>query len=72
METDNQVIAKWNEIKELMASHELDVAKNARGTAAAGLRVRKCLREVRNKAAALVKLTIELDKGKKSQPTEQA
>lgn len=62
--SDNQVLAKWEDLKSLVESLEHDVAKNAKGTAAAGVRVRKGLRELKSKAAELVKLTIELDKKK--------
>ena len=63
--SDNEVLAKWAEIKALVEALEHDVAKNAKGTAAAGVRVRKGLRELKNKAGELVKVTITLDKTKK-------
>jgi hypothetical protein len=66
METDNQVILQWSELKSLVESLELDVVKNAKGVAAAGVRARKGLRELKQKTAALVKTTVELDKGKKT------
>lgn len=66
MDTDNQVIAKWTELKALIDTLELDVAKNARGVAAAGVRARKGLRDLKNKAAELVKKTVELDKAKRA------
>lgn len=66
METDNQVIAKWSELKDLVASLELDVVKNAKGTAAAGVRARKGLRDLKAKVADLVKTTVELDKAKRA------
>jgi len=62
MENDNKVLKMWNEIKETIESLELDVNKNAKGVAAAGVRTRKGLREVKTKVADLIKLTIELDK----------
>lgn len=65
MDSENVVVTKWNEIKALVESLELDVVKNARGTAAAGIRARKGLRTLKSKAGELVKLTIELDKSKK-------
>jgi hypothetical protein len=64
--SDNEVLAKWSDLKALVESLEHDVAKNAKGTAAAGVRVRKGLRELKTKAGELVKLTITLDKTKKS------
>ena len=66
METDNQVLAKWAEIKSALEAIELDVAKNARGVSAAGVRARKGLRLLKAKATELVKLTVSLDKTKKS------
>jgi len=65
METENQVTAKWNDIKALIEELELHVVKNARGVAAAGVRARKGLRLLKNKATELVKLTVSLDKVKK-------
>lgn len=63
---DSVVVAKWEELKALVASLELDVLKNARGVSAAGVRVRKGLRDLKVKAAALVKTTVDLDKAKKA------
>lgn len=63
---DSVVVTKWEELKELVASLELDVLKNARGVSAAGVRVRKGLRDLKVKAAALVKTTVDLDKAKKA------
>lgn len=65
METGNSVIDKWNELKAVVSELELQVVKNANGTAAAGVRARKGLRQLKSMAAELVKLTIELDKSKK-------
>ena len=64
METDNPVLAKWQEIKTIVESLELDAVKNSRGTAAAGVRLRKGLRMLKTKSGELVKLTVELDKNK--------
>lgn len=64
--SENEVLAKWSDLKALVESLEHDVAKNAKGTAAAGVRVRKGLRELKAKAGELVKLTISLDKSKKA------
>lgn len=66
METDNQVIAKWTELKAIVEALELDVVKNAKGVAAAGVRARKGLRDLKSKAAELVKTTVELDKAKRA------
>jgi hypothetical protein len=58
------VIEKWNEIKILMESLELDVHKSANGNASAGVRARKGLRLLKNEAGSLVKLTISEGKSK--------
>jgi len=66
MESDNPVIAKWTELKALVDTLELDVVKNAKGVAAAGVRARKGLRDLKTKAAELVKTTVDLDKSKRA------
>ena len=66
METDNKVIACWEELKAVINGLEFDVAKNARGIAAAGVRARKGLRTLKLKTAELVKLTVILDKAKRA------
>lgn len=66
MESDNQVIAKWTELKQIVEALELDVVKNAKGVAAAGVRARKGLRDLKSKAAELVKTTVDLDKAKRA------
>ena len=63
--SENEVLAKWADLKALVEALEHDIAKNAKGTAAAGVRVRKGLRELKAKAAELFKLTITFDKTKK-------
>lgn len=65
-ETENPVIAKWNELKAVMETLELDVVKNAKGVAAAGVRARKGLRSLKTIASALVKTTVDLDKAKRA------
>jgi len=66
MSEENKILAKWNEVKELVAQLELDVVKNANGVAAAGIRARKGLRDLKSKAAGLVKMTVEADKAAKA------
>lgn len=65
MDTENQIIETWNEIKTIMNELELHIVKNARGVAAAGVRARKGLRAIKAKASQLVKMTVDLDKAKK-------
>lgn len=54
----NNVLNKWTEIKTLIETLEEDVQKNASGNKAAGTRARKGLRNLKNSAAELVKLTL--------------
>ena len=61
----SNVTDQWNEIKVLVESLDLDVAKNASGNASAGVRARRGLRLLKNKTAELVKATIEEDKTRK-------
>ena len=63
--SDNPIVSKWNELKALVEALEADVAKNAKGVAAAGVRARKGLRQLQASAKELVKLTIETDKASK-------
>ena len=65
--SDSVVLAKWTELKTLIEALEVDVAKNAKGVAAAGVRARKGLRQLQTSAKELVKLTLETDKAGKSQ-----
>lgn len=44
--SDSPVLSKWNELKTLVEALEVDVAKNAKGVAAAGVRTRKGLRQL--------------------------
>jgi hypothetical protein len=65
---ENDVLNKWNELKVLVESLEVDVSKNARGVSAAGVRARKGLRALQGKAKELVKSTLELEKSSKESP----
>jgi len=56
---------KWEAIKVIVESLELDVQKNANGNASAGVRARKGLRLLKKEAAELVKITIEAEKASK-------
>ena len=66
----NDITSKWQEIKTLIESIDLDVHKNAAGNVSAGVRARKGLRLLKNQAAELVKLTVESDKSKKADKAE--
>ena len=61
----NPVSDKWEEIKTLVESIELDVMKNAAGNASAGIRARKGLRLLKKEAADLVKITVSEEKTRK-------
>ena len=61
----NDILEKWNELKVIMESIELDVQKNARGNNSAGIRARKGLRLLKQEASSLVKMPIESEKARK-------
>jgi len=61
----NLVNEKWNEIKAIIESIDLDVHKNAAGNASAGIRARRGLRLLKKETAELVKITVDLDKKRK-------
>jgi hypothetical protein len=63
--SENEIIAKWAEFKTLVESIDLDVHKNAKGNASAGIRARKGLRQLKKDAAELVKATVEAEKSRK-------
>ena len=63
----NEIIEKWQEIKTIIESIELDVHKNAGGNASAGIRARKGFRLLKAEAAELVKITVQTDKQRKEQ-----
>jgi len=48
----------WGEIKTLVETIDVDVTKNAKGNASAGVRARKGLRLLRAKTSELVKATL--------------
>jgi len=60
------VLQKWEHLKVLVESLESDVKKNLGGNSTAGVRARRGLRDLKKDAAELVKLTIELEKSRKS------
>ena len=62
----NPIINKWDELKVLMESLDLDIHKHAGGNASAGVRSRRGLRQLKNDVASIIKLSIETDKERKS------
>jgi len=63
----SNVLEKWNELKLIVESVDLDVLKNANGNASAGVRARKGLRALKAAAGELVKLTIASEKSEQSE-----
>jgi hypothetical protein len=53
---------KWQELRVLFESLEVDVKKTANGNKTAGVRARKGLRLLKQTAADLIKVTIEAGK----------
>jgi hypothetical protein len=65
MNGDN-VIENWTELRALVEQIDVDMRKNANGNAAAGVRARKGLRNLKARAAELTKLTVEVEKSRKA------
>jgi len=58
----SNILEKWEELKVLVESLELDVHKNASGNKSAGTRARKGLRLLKTQASNLVKVSLETNK----------
>jgi hypothetical protein len=58
----SSMLNEWTELKVLVESLELDVHKNASGNKSAGVRARKGLRLLKQRAADLVKTSLETSK----------
>jgi len=58
----SSMLNEWAELKVLVESLELDVHKNASGNKSAGVRARKGLRLIKQRAAELVKTSLEANK----------
>ena len=56
--TNNKVLEKWAELRNIVESLTEDITKNASGNKAAGTRARKGLRSLKNTASELVRLTL--------------
>jgi hypothetical protein len=59
------LIEKWDEIKLLVESLDVDITKNAKGNNSAGVRARRGLRLLKSKLSEYSKLTIQEEKSKK-------
>lgn len=62
---NQQIVEAWMAIKQAISEVDVDVMKNAKGNASAGVRARKVLRGLRNQLTELVKTTIEAEKDSK-------
>ena len=62
MSDSNSILESWEGLKELVNALELDIHKNANGNKSAGVRARRGLRQLKNDAGALVKLTLSAEK----------
>ena len=62
MSDSNNILEGWESLKELVNSLELDIHKNANGNKSAGVRARRGLRQLKNDAGTLVKLTLTAEK----------
>ena len=60
-----ELVGKWNELKTLVESLELDVLKQANGNASAGVRARRGLRLLKNEVADLVRMSLNTEKTRK-------
>jgi len=62
--SDTTIISKWEELKTLIESLEVDVIKNANGNSSAGVRARRGLRTLKGEASSIVKLSLDNDKSR--------
>lgn len=62
---NQRIVEAWVAIKQAISEVDVDVMKNAKGNASAGVRARKVLRGLRNQLSELVKTTIEEEKEEK-------
>jgi hypothetical protein len=59
------LLEQWNEIKLLVESLDVDVAKNIKGNSSAGVRARRGLRLLKTKIGEFVKATLVEEKTNK-------
>ena len=59
---NDNLVEKFQELKVLIESLQVDVVKNASGNKSAGVRARKGLREVKKVASEIVKSSLTNDK----------
>ena len=61
---NDKLLERYEEIKTLVESMQIDLVKNAGGNKSAGVRTRKALRELKKVAAELVKISLTHDNEK--------
>lgn len=61
-EVREELESKWNELKVLIESLEIDIQKNISGNKSAGVRARKGLRLLKTNASDIVKASLAADK----------
>ena len=59
---NDNLLEKYEELKTLVETMQIDIVKNASGNKSAGVRARKSLRELKKMAAELVKNSLSSDK----------
>lgn len=59
---NDSLLEKYEELKVLVETMQIDIVKNASGNKSAGVRARKSLRELKKMAAELVKKSLTTDK----------
>ncbi len=58
----SQLQTKWEELKVLIETLEVDISKNINGNKSAGVRARKGLRLLKTNASEIVKTSLACDK----------
>jgi len=61
-ENTTQLMQKWEELKVLIETLEIDIQKNISGNKSAGVRARKGLRLLKTNASDIVKTSLACDK----------
>ena len=59
---NDNLVEKYEELKTLVETIQIDIVKNASGNKSAGVRARKSLRELKKVASELVKKSLTADK----------
>ena len=59
---NDSLVEKYEELKTLVETLQIDIVKNASGNKSAGVRARKSLRELKKIASEIVKNSLTADK----------